>query len=69
MTTCHGVPKDGMVLIFSLEVLHLGDSVNPHHEREAFVFALPLRARLLFLESHSHGSSYRLKVGLNSSKS
>jgi hypothetical protein len=62
MTTCHGVQKDGMVLILSLEVLLSGDSVNPHREHEAFVFVQSLRAILLFLESHSLGSSCRFKV-------
>jgi hypothetical protein len=57
------------VLILSLEVLLSGDSVNPHREREAFVFAQPLRNILLFLESHSHGSICRLMAGPISSKS
>jgi hypothetical protein len=57
-----------MVLILYLEVLLSGDSVNPHREREAFVIAQPPHAILLFLESHSHGSGCRLKVGPNSSK-
>jgi hypothetical protein len=62
MTTYHDVQKDGMVLILSLEVLLSGDSVNPHREHEAFVFVQSLRAILLFLESHSLGSSCRFKV-------
>jgi hypothetical protein len=57
-----------MVLILSLQVLLSGDSFNPHREREAFIFAQPLRAILLSLESHSHGSGCRLKAGPNSSK-
>jgi hypothetical protein len=44
-----------MVLILSLEVLLSGDSVNLHREREAFIFTQPLCARVLLLESHSHG--------------
>jgi hypothetical protein len=58
-----------MVLILSLEVLLSRDSVDLHHKREAFIFAQPLCARLLFLESHSHSSNCRLKAELNSSKS
>jgi hypothetical protein len=69
MATCHGIQKDGMMLILSLEVLLSGDHVNPHREREAFVFGQPLHPRLLYLESHSLGSSCQLKAGPNSSKS
>jgi hypothetical protein len=38
MATCHGVQKDGMVLILPVELPLSGDSVNPHREREAFIF-------------------------------
>jgi hypothetical protein len=48
MATHHGVHKDGVVFILSLELLISGDSVNPHREHEAFVVTQPLRARLLF---------------------
>jgi hypothetical protein len=68
MATCHGVQKDGMVLILSLEVLLLGECVNLHLKGEVFVFSQPLHVRLLILEIHSRGSSCRLRVGLNSSK-
>jgi hypothetical protein len=69
MATRHGVQKDGMVLILSLEVLLSGERVNPHGEREVFIFAQPLHAKLLFLESHSDGSVCCLMAGPNLSKS
>jgi hypothetical protein len=47
MATWHGVQKDGMMLIVSLELLLSRDSVSPHREREAFVFAQPLRWRAI----------------------
>jgi hypothetical protein len=50
MATWHGAQKDGMVLILSLELLLSVERVNPHLEREVFIFAQPLRAKLLFLE-------------------